>query len=143
MAYYPAFNAPSANEAYEHAPDLATEAAMADEFAEFHETQMDDQDRAEIEQDQDVRDMYRECLLRIAAVADRRWWQSRSEADLTAAARAAGALQNFDQAHPEQSAGPFGPDSVEWDATGGGRAYVRQEYLAWLIPQITERNSAD
>ncbi|MFJ6385892.1 hypothetical protein ACIQI7_38550 [Kitasatospora sp. NPDC092039] len=114
LHHYPAFSAPSADEAYRDAPLLTHEQEALDRLARDPEL-----------------GSCREAVLRTAALADRRWWRSRTEADAQAAERAAYALQQHDRAHPGEAFGPIGPDSIEWDAPGGTRAYVRQEYWAW------------
>jgi hypothetical protein len=70
-------------------------------------------------------------LLKRAAVTDR--LALAAPADVHAqrtAMREALALLVFDGAHDTER-GPLSPDSPEWDAAGGPRAYVRQEYQAW------------
>ncbi|MFF2082022.1 hypothetical protein ACFVXG_45525 [Kitasatospora sp. NPDC058162] len=114
LHHYPTFTAPTAAEAYADAPDLDQEAEVL----------------AQLSRDPEL-DGCREIALREAALADRRWWRSRTELDGLLAESAAYALQQRDRLNPEDVAGPIGPDSIEWDAPGGTRAYVRQEYLYW------------
>ncbi|MFJ7250896.1 hypothetical protein ACIQWA_40550 [Kitasatospora sp. NPDC098652] len=126
MTHYPAFNAPCANDAYDGAPDLDQE---AEEVARLVK-ELDGPHRPEYYGPVTTAER-REVILRLAAVHDRRWWRSRTEADGQLAESAAFALQQFDRLHPEEVAGPIGPDSIEWDAPGGTRAYVRSEYWTW------------
>ncbi|MFF4821275.1 hypothetical protein ACFY2K_42610 [Kitasatospora sp. NPDC001309] len=126
LTHYPAFSAPSAAVAYSGAPDLAHETEEVAKLAR----ELEGPHRPEYYGPTTVAER-RETALRTAALADRRWWQSRTEADAQLAEAAAYALQQYDRLHPEEVAGPIGPDSIEWDAPGGLRAYVRQEYLFW------------
>ncbi|MFF2696695.1 hypothetical protein ACFVRW_23725 [Bacillus subtilis] len=128
-AFYPAFNAPSANEAYADAPDLATEAAEVAGLLAVLE-----------EEGRELLDVLgagaflserREVLLRAAAVADRQWWATRTDEALAEAERAAEVFVLHEGLYSEETAGPIEPESAEWDAPGGRRAYVRQEYWSW------------
>ncbi|MFG3230022.1 hypothetical protein ACGF07_35280 [Kitasatospora sp. NPDC048194] len=124
---YIAFDAPSANEAYAQAPDLAQEEAAVT----LLRRELAAENRSAFHPDVSVPEL-REVRLRAAAVADRRWWSTRTDEALHAAVRAAWALMEHDRQHGDEVAGPYGPDSIEWDAEGGPRAYVRQEYRHWL-----------
>ncbi|MGY0466971.1 hypothetical protein ACW14Y_42930 [Kitasatospora sp. cg17-2] len=126
LTHYPAFSAPSALQAYADAPDIGQEEAAVAELARTMEGPHRPADWGEASQSE-----RREAALRLAALHDRRWWSSRTEADGQLAEAAAYALMQLDRMHPEETAGPIPADSIEWDAPGGSRAYVRQEYLFW------------
>ncbi|MCZ4103804.1 hypothetical protein [Streptomyces sp. H39-C1] len=82
-------------------------------------------------------DRVRERFLRLAALSDRLALMA-AEAPAGRTATPAEAerdavgdacqLAAWDRRHPDQVAGPYGPDS-EWDSP---RSYVRQEYQTWM-----------
>jgi len=124
---YITFDAPSAAEAYSDAPDLDAEI----QFLLRTTASM-----APAVRPADALPPYtpeiRELALRTAAAADRLCWRERSAEAARSATERAVWLMDFDREHPSGAAGPIGPDSIEWGADGGPRAYCRQEYLAWL-----------
>lgn len=112
---------PSAGRAYAHAPDLEEESTRV----------------ARILASQDLLNgaavWQRDVLLRQAAVDDRRWWQSRQEHLLLVARVSAQSLLWFDLSFPQYVVGPHGPDAARWRiGPDGARAYLHQEYPAWL-----------
>lgn len=119
------FDAPPPTEAYAAAPEIGDELLA---LLQHQDQQAADPDAAD--------NQVREQLLRQAAVRDRLAIDSRHQdgedtALAHAAIHAAWALQDHDHLHGDW-AGPHSPTSIEWDPAGGGRAYVRQEYAAWL-----------
>ncbi|MFJ9523260.1 hypothetical protein ACIRPK_34095 [Kitasatospora sp. NPDC101801] len=121
------FDAPSAADAYGRAAELEPEVTFLQSERQSYEQMLA---RGEMEQVPPHNE--RELLLREAAAADRTYWADLLAEDLTAAALAAFRLAQFDQAHGQFVAGPHQPDSIEFDPEGGQRAYVRQEFKAWL-----------
>ncbi|MEU9134194.1 hypothetical protein AB0D08_40045 [Kitasatospora sp. NPDC048540] len=112
---------PSAGRAYAHAPDLEEESTRVARIL----ASQDLLNGAAVRQ--------REVLLRQAAVDDRRWWQGRQERLLAVARVSAQSLLWFDLAFPQYAVGPHGPDAARWRiGPDGARAYLHQEYLAWL-----------
>ena len=127
MTRYSAFDAPTANEAYDQAPELGPEAVTVLRLmAELEPEQRPDFNGPVLVSER------REVLLRAAALADRQWWATRTDQALHTAVRAAEAFREHDLAHGDEVAGPYPPLSIEWDGEGGSRAYVRQEYRHWL-----------
>jgi hypothetical protein len=72
----------------------------------------------------------RALLLRQAAVADRLALRSPTPRHVRAAADSARGLQDYDRAHGTWL-GSYGPEAFRFDPVGGGRAYVRQEYVLY------------
>ncbi|GHI98202.1 hypothetical protein TPA0906_00680 [Streptomyces olivaceus] len=68
-------------------------------------------------------------LLRRAALMDRMAVDDPGPGARGAAVRAAFELARLDRQHPQMTAGPHGPYSIEFDPSQ--RPYVRQEYAAW------------
>ena len=117
-----AFDAPSPDKAYAHAPDLLSEAASLMDYSTLLRTGRYGMERE------------REYLLRRAALEDRVALAESPDSPeahtgVANAARAALLLWQWDKGNSCEVAGPHGPHSIEWDPSL--RPYVRQEYRAW------------
>lgn len=122
------FDAPTPSEAYAAAPDLRREmrevmelGAVRDGRREGVVAEPPAPDAAAAE---------RVFLLRRAALMDRMAVDDPGPGARGAAVRAAFDLAQFDRQHPAMTAGPHGPQSIEFDPSQ--RPYVRQEYAAWI-----------
>lgn len=146
----PEFPAPDYHQAYGTAPDLAEEEIVLGLWAEGINT------RAQAARANSGRAVdsggYRLFYLRQAAYLDRAAREmelalycrlvtpDETAAATSAAVESAALLLHLDldlgQVHVE---GPFGPYCAEWQAPGGSRAYVRQEYTAWQEWEVGAR----
>ncbi|MFF2548337.1 hypothetical protein ACFVUY_38070 [Kitasatospora sp. NPDC058063] len=126
-------NGPIPVDAYAQAPDLNAEAATAYQLL----AELDPEHRPAFSPRASATE-WREALLRVAAVTDRRW-SARPTIDRGLAAdRAAFRLMDFDRRHPAEIVDDFAPWSLQWDRSDGKRAYVRHAYDAWLNSPVTE-----
>ncbi|MFD4535615.1 hypothetical protein ACFWNL_18245 [Kitasatospora sp. NPDC058397] len=128
-----AFNAPAPADAYAQAPDLDAEAYTVGELLD----ELDPGRRPDFYPPASDAER-REVLLRLAAVADRRWTAQPTVDNALAADRAAHKLMDFDRHHPAEADDSLSPWSPQWHGSSGNRAYVRHAYGAWLNDPITE-----
>ncbi|MGW5202346.1 hypothetical protein [Streptomyces spiralis] len=120
------FDAPVPRQVYANAPDLRREMhevlALGAERDGRRATSVTAPPR-------DAVTAERLLLLRRAALMDRMALDAPGTDAVGAAIRTAGELVLYDRRHADLVAGPYRPDSVEFDL--GRRPYVRQEYAAW------------
>ncbi|GAA5216946.1 hypothetical protein [Streptomyces thinghirensis] len=120
------FDAPTPAEAYADAPDLCREMREVMELGAIRDGRRDGTVTGLA--------LYaaaadRVFLLRRAALMDRMAVEDPGPGARGAAVKSAFELAQFDYQHPEATAGPHGPYSIEFDPSQ--RPYVRQEYAAW------------
>ncbi|WP_236576750.1 hypothetical protein [Streptomyces sp. HF10] len=121
------FDAPTPSEAYAHSPALRREMREVMELGAVRDGRRDGMVTGPPAPDAAVAD--RVFLLRRAALMDRMAVEDPGPGARGAAVRAAFELAQFDRQHPQMTAGPHGPYSIEFDPSQ--RPYVRQEYAAW------------
>ncbi|MEV6424990.1 hypothetical protein [Streptomyces sp. NPDC051662] len=122
------FDAPTPAEAYADAPDLRREMHEVMELGAVRDGRRDGMVTGPPAPDAAAAE--RVFLLRRAALMDRMAVDDPGTGARGAAVRAAFDLAQFDHRHPELTAGPHGPRSIEFDPSQ--RPYVRQEYAAWI-----------
>ncbi|MFJ6709277.1 MULTISPECIES: hypothetical protein [unclassified Streptomyces] len=121
------FDAPTPSEAYADAPALRREMHDVMELGAVRDGRRDGVATGPPAPDAATAD--RVFLLRRAALMDRMAVDDPGPGARGAAVRAAFELAQFDRQHPQMTAGPHGPMSIEFDPSQ--RPYVRQEYAAW------------
>ncbi|MFI8177955.1 hypothetical protein ACIF6H_32195 [Streptomyces microflavus] len=121
------FDAPTPSEAYADAPALRREMHQVMELGAVRDGRRDGLVTSPPAPDATEAD--RVFLLRRAALMDRMAVEDPGAGARGAAVRAAIELARFDHQHPQMTAGPYGPQSIQFDFSQ--RPYVRQEYAAW------------